>query len=193
MCDQNSPACSLPDITVYRPGENESFDQIPVNFEIRKEIRHLVLPVRDPDACFKEMCRSFDLLEAAGGIVTNAGGEVLMIYRFGKWDLPKGKRDEGETIEHTALREVAEETGVKELQLLEQLDITYHCYRYGGSNVLKKTVWYRMNSSYTGLLVPQSEDGIEMAEWVPRIDIPERMTSAYASIRALMEQYLRLY
>ena len=193
MCDQNSPACSVPGITVYRSGESESIDQIPVNFEIRKEIQHLMLPVRDPDSFFKELCKSFDLLEAAGGIVANARGEILMIFRLGRWDLPKGKRDDGETIEHTALREVAEETGVKELELGEQLDITYHCYRYQGANVLKKTVWYKMHSSYTGLLVPQTEEGIEKAEWVPRNDIPERMASAYASIRTLMEQSLRLY
>ena len=49
---------------------------------------------------------------AAGGLVTNENNELLMIFRRGKWDLPKGKLDKGETIEECAIREVEEETGI---------------------------------------------------------------------------------
>jgi 8-oxo-dGTP pyrophosphatase MutT (NUDIX family) len=52
------------------------------------------------------------IIKAGGGIVVNEQNEVLLIYRRGKWDLPKGKLDDGETIEECALREVKEETGL---------------------------------------------------------------------------------
>jgi 8-oxo-dGTP pyrophosphatase MutT (NUDIX family) len=54
---------------------------------------------------------------AAGGLVFNENKELLMIYRRSKWDLPKGKLDEGETIEECAIREVEEETGVQQIIL----------------------------------------------------------------------------
>jgi 8-oxo-dGTP pyrophosphatase MutT (NUDIX family) len=59
------------------------------------------------------------LIEAAGGLVLNERGNLLMIFRRGKWDLPKGKRDAGESIETCAVREVEEETGLVGVQLLK--------------------------------------------------------------------------
>ena len=56
---------------------------------------------------------------AAGGLVTNPHHEILWIFRRGFWDLPKGKLEEGETIQTCALREVQEETGIHKLQLHE--------------------------------------------------------------------------
>jgi 8-oxo-dGTP pyrophosphatase MutT (NUDIX family) len=68
------------------------------------------------------------IIIAGGGIVTNELGELLMIFRRGKWDLPKGKLDEGESIEDCAIREVEEETGVKNLKLGAKLLVTEHEY-----------------------------------------------------------------
>ncbi len=43
-------------------------------------------------------------VEAAGGLVLNEKGEVLMIFRRGSWDLPKGKIDPNESVETAAIR-----------------------------------------------------------------------------------------
>ena len=53
-------------------------------------------------------------VEAAGGVVTDAGGRVCLVHRprYDDWSLPKGKLDPGETFEEAALREVEEETGL---------------------------------------------------------------------------------
>ena len=68
----------------------------------------------------------FPLLEAAGGIVMNNEKERLFIYRFGKWDLPKGKIENGESIKEAALREVQEETGISRPTIITGLPSTFH-------------------------------------------------------------------
>ncbi len=60
-------------------------------------------------------------------------GEVLFMFRRGKWDLPKGKLDPGETLEACALREVEEETGVGQLELKNFLLVTEHTYAERGT------------------------------------------------------------
>jgi 8-oxo-dGTP pyrophosphatase MutT (NUDIX family) len=101
---------------------------------------------------------------AAGGVVNNREGQVLFIFRRGNWDLPKGKIDKGETPEEAALREVKEETGLKELTLGPLLGKTRHTYRLKGRRILKTTFWYKMEAQDTAL-TPQREEDIEVAEW----------------------------
>ncbi len=71
----------------------------------------------DPQYIFSKIKKHFTVIQAGGGLVLNEKNELLMIFRRGKWDLPKGKIDAGETIDMTALREVSEETGLTKLQL----------------------------------------------------------------------------
>ncbi len=51
---------------------------------------------------FKSFEKAFRNVRAGGGLVRNSNGEFLLIFRRGKWDLPKGKLDTGETIEDCA-------------------------------------------------------------------------------------------
>ena len=113
------------------------------------------------------MCNSqqYTIIHAAGGIVTNENGEILMIFRRGKWDFPKGKVEPDESCEAAALREVTEETGVHGLQLGEALPMTQHTYDLHGTHILKHTHWYRMTAP-AQVLIPQTEEDIEQALWV---------------------------
>ena len=85
-------------------------------------------------------------IQAGGGLVENEQREVLFIFRRGKWDLPKGKLDRGETLEQCAIREVEEETGVGQLQLIRFLLITEHEYVERGKKILKETHWWLMKT-----------------------------------------------
>lgn len=108
-------------------------------------------------------------IEAAGGAVmriSNGEKEVLLIERNGIWDLPKGKRETGESVSECAVREVSEETGLKEVELTEFLGVTFHTYLLDGQNIEKKTYWYRMETADGNGLRPQEEEGITQVVWV---------------------------
>src|SRR4051812_26195302 len=94
---------------------------------------------------------------AAGGLVTTDKNELLMMFRRGKWDLPKGKLDEGESLETCAVREVQEETGLKDVVLEGLVGITYHEYfdKYSDVDVIKETHWFAMKAKREDKLVPQ--------------------------------------
>ncbi|MFK7000498.1 NUDIX hydrolase [Flavobacterium oreochromis] len=125
---------------------------------------------------------------AGGGLVYNSKGEVLFIYRGGKWDLPKGGIDKGEEIEETAIREVEEETGVTNLVITKKLEKTYHVFKRNGKYRLKITQWYEMKTNYDGLLVGQLDEGIEKVAWLNPTQIEEALTNSYENIKLLFEK-----
>ena len=130
------------------------------------------------------------IIKAGGGLVRNGEGELLLIFRRGKWDLPKGKLDEGETIEACALREVEEETGVKHLALGELISVTWHEYfdKWLNEDVIKETHWFRMNVAGVPALVPQTEEDITAIEWTKKTDLPNRMEQSYITIIDVLEE-----
>lgn len=125
--------------------------------------------------------------KAGGGLVYNKNGQVLFIFRNGKWDLPKGGIEKGETIGETALREVAEETGVEGLSLGPKLLKTYHVFKRGGQFRLKITHWFEMRTDYRGAFAPQTEEGIEKALWLSPHEWPHALQNSYKNISLLFE------
>lgn len=121
---------------------------------------------------------------AAGGLVLNDKKELLMIFRRGKWDLPKGKLDNGESIEACALREVQEETGVQDLKLESFLSLSLHEYLdpYANKEVIKETHWFKMFAPDGQQLTPQTDEGIEEIEWVSNEDLSLKLQNSYANI-----------
>jgi len=132
----------------------------------------------------------FKLVEAAGGIVINNKKEFLLIYRKGKWDLPKGKIEKGETVEVAAIREVEEECGISGLSIVKQLPATYHVYVQDKKTILKPTYWFEMKTSFAGTLIPQEQEGITKVEWVKKENISALLPNAYESIGEVMSVYL---
>jgi len=140
------------------------------------------------EASLKEVLNSlYEPIDAGGGVVLNEKNEVLMIYRRGKWDLPKGKRDEGEAIDVCALREVTEETGLANLKLDEKICDTYHVYSQFGQNLLKHTTWFKMHASSTEKLVPQEEENIQEARWIAPNNLEPIVSKSFEAIRHVLE------
>lgn len=132
-------------------------------------------------------------IQAGGGLVINEKNEILFIYRRQKWDLPKGKLDIGENIEECAIREVMEETGIKNLTIGNLLVITTHTYEEKGVSVQKETHWFLMNATTLDnpILSPQLEEDIEKIEWVPFDKIEEYLANSYNTIRLVLSAWDR--
>ena len=135
----------------------------------------------------KAVGKKFALIKAAGGLVKNENDKALMIFRRGKWDLPKGKLNKNESIEHCAVREVEEETGLKNVELKSPLLITYHTYHEGTKYILKESHWFTMNVTGEQKLTPQTEEDIFDIQWVDQKDIKSYAPKAFPLILDIME------
>ncbi len=132
--------------------------------EKNRRFQQVILYYDTLDQLWNDFQSHFERVEAAGGVVRNPDGQVLVIFRRGFWDLPKGKIDAGESPEEAAVREVKEETGLNQVVRQDLLMPTYHTYREKGRRILKCTHWYGMDSTQEELK-PQAEENIELAEW----------------------------
>ena len=142
----------------------------------------------NPREAFDAFARQMTWVEAAGGVVENEQGEVVMIRRNVRWDLPKGHREEGETFAECAAREAEEETGVAVKEVARLLTTTLHSYNLYGRWELKHTAWYAMRA-HRGELRPQGEEGIVAAEWVSRESLEERLKSTFPTIKAVFAAF----
>lgn len=138
------------------------------------------------DALMGELYDHYEPVNAGGGVVVNEHDEVLMIFRRGKWDLPKGKCDEGEAIDACALREVSEETGLQQLHLGDKICDTYHVYSQNRQNLLKRTTWYFMKGTVKEQPVPQAEENIQEVKWVKHEDLSNIVYKSYEAIREVI-------
>ena len=136
----------------------------------------------------EDFFKHFELILAAGGLVKNEKNEILLIFRRGKWDLPKGKLDEGENIENCAVREVKEETGLKNLELLKSLKITYHTYVQFGKHILKETHWYLMKANGEENLVPQTEEEITEIVWAKKEELEKYLSNTFPTIEMVLKE-----
>jgi 8-oxo-dGTP pyrophosphatase MutT (NUDIX family) len=159
--------------------------------EIKKEEFHAgVVWHTDLDKLKKAFFKNFHLIEAAGGIVQNDKKEILFIHRLGKWDLPKGKMEKGESPESCAIREVEEETGVSQLQLKKKTGETHHTYDEFGKHILKITHWYNMSCPSGQDTAPQTEEHITEIKWVKRNHFDEVLQNTYPSIKDILQVFL---
>ena len=158
--------------------------------EIRKAEFHTgVLWNPDLEKLKSVFFKNFTAVHAAGGIVQNSDKEFLFIFRLGKWDLPKGKMDGNETAEDCALREITEETGIKDLKLKKKAGETYHTYTEFGKHFLKITTWFYITCPAEQVPVPQTIENITEAKWIKTKNIKEPMRNTYASIKDILGKF----
>ena len=156
------------------------------------KLKGIILAVEDVESTFELLKSQFRIVKAGGGVVEKEQ-KLLLIYRYGTWDLPKGKRKGGEATKVAAKREVEEECGIC-VECSEKICTTYHVIplrkeKYG----LKKTSWYRMKLIDDSYMQPQTEEGIEEVAWFDRERALELTKDSYISICYVMHMYqLRL-
>ncbi|MBI1836042.1 MAG: NUDIX domain-containing protein [Flavobacteriia bacterium] len=142
----------------------------------------------NPKKVFKQLFNNFDFIEAAGGIVKRKN-KFLFIKRNEIWDIPKGKMEKDETPETTAIREIEEECGIKNIQLNKLISITYHTYLYHNRPTIKKTYWYSVNYKGSKLVTPQIEEGITEVKWFNKKKIGTIIENTFESIKDVLSNY----
>ena len=135
---------------------------------------------------------------SAGGVVVRRlrGRWMLAAIRpggkaKGVWALPKGLVAEGEKPEDTALREVAEETGVEAVSLGKLGDVRY-VYTRAGERIFKIVSFYllRYRRGRLGDLPPEVAFEVAEARWLPLVEAPSLL--AYKGEREMAERALAL-
>ena len=149
----------------------------------------LVVYADDVERLFKDFKKLFICIEACGGVVVNNRDEVLAIFRRKHWDFPKGKMEPGESKRQTAIREVKEECGLKNVEIVRKLGATYHTFGTADKRKLKVSYWYIMESS-DKKLVPQKDEDIEIAKWMSVKDFLAKAKPIYRNIVDVFEAYL---
>ncbi|HEC42460.1 MAG TPA: NUDIX domain-containing protein [Bacteroides sp.] len=184
---------TLPDMTKVGKDYVCAFENIT---DLKPQIKQFLDPEKkgnlhifhdDQESLFKIFKQCFTNINAGGGLVRNSKGEILLIFRRGKWDLPKGKTEEGESIEQTAIREVQEECGLDGVELRDFLMSTYHIFKDSLRLVLKRTDWYSMHYPGNSKPKPQKEEDITDVRWLKPSGLDEIYSNTFLSVKDILE------
>lgn len=167
--------------------ESVDIEQVIIKM-FQNKIQKAYLYYPDEKEILNKVKEKIPVCKAGGGLVYNKNGDVLFIFRNGKWDLPKGGIEKGEEIEQTAIREVEEETGVINLVISHKLQKTYHIFKRNGKYKLKITHWFEMHTDFEGTLTPQDNEGIEKVAWLNPEQVKEALKNSYENIKLLFEE-----
>jgi 8-oxo-dGTP pyrophosphatase MutT (NUDIX family) len=193
----NDRVVVLTDKDINKSGSNNDRNYIFENKKsLAKQLDHfgtsddgrLFITHTDVNKLFGYVTQCFRYIEAAGGLVSLSDGRILVIKRLGKWDLPKGKAEKGESLQETAIREVMEECGLKTRpKITGELAHTFHTYHQDGRHILKHTAWYAMRYEGDDSLLPQFSEDITEALWLPQNQLNIVLQNTYQSIKQVLK------
>lgn len=184
--------------------KNNNYSEKDAIFEDKPVISQLICPLEhtkelliiseNEESAFAHFCLDFVPITAAGGVVRDGSQDrTLMIFRNGRWDLPKGKLELGESVAECAVREVMEETGIDGIKTVGEPFVTKHIYNIYGRWELKTTHWYRMIYDETQdrrddkKFIPQEIEGITCCEWLSEAKVAILTHGSYATIREVIK------
>lgn len=165
----------------------QDFDKIVSDKKGSKELVVNFLTQRLMD---KILSKRYRIVEAGGGIVVNKKGEILFIFRRGKWDLPKGKLEKHEKVKSGAIREVEEECGITQPIIREELITTFHKFKNKGRECLKKTHWFIMDYEGEEELIPQLEEDITKVKWMGQEKFGKVYDNTFSSIGDVLDAFV---
>jgi len=177
-------------LKVYYPGKPKFLLSCLDKIEKNSNLKVVNILAADHKMLKTDFESLFKIVPAAGGLVMNDLRQVLMIYRRGHWDLPKGKIEPFESKKEAAIREVQEETGLVNVKLLNKLVTTRHIYRGKSSErrILKPSYWYLMHTTDRNLQ-PQTEEDIEKAKWVSLKQNRSKLKPIYRNIVSVLDAF----
>ncbi|MCP9762610.1 NUDIX hydrolase [Lacihabitans soyangensis] len=152
-----------------------------------ERLGHLTFEVKNEELFKLKIKDKLQVIKAAGGVVENHEGKILMMKRLGFWDLPKGKAEANEKSKKTAEREVEEECGVT-VMVNDKICTTWHTYMMKGKLVLKQTKWYAMKLISDKNMKPQIEEDIEELKWMNEEEVEQALKNSYNSIAHVLKK-----
>jgi 8-oxo-dGTP pyrophosphatase MutT (NUDIX family) len=176
-------------LTDYFSNEKD-LEQLIRKFNSDKQLKRTAVVHRDLRKLSDVIKSSMKLVDAAGGVVRNEKGQILVIRRLGKWDLPKGKVEKDEKKRQAAMREVREECGINDLEIIRKLPSTYHTYWHNDKLIIKKTRWYEMIHKGNEILRPQKAEDISEIRWIFPEEISEVIKDTYLTIIDVLQHVL---
>lgn len=190
--DINTDVIEFKELTRNVLVKNSNFNQI-LNFikfaqaNKPEKLGNLTFEVKNEEVFKLKIKDKFQVIKAAGGVVENHEGKILMMKRLGFWDLPKGKADPNEKSKKTAEREVEEECGVTVI-VNDKICTTWHTYMLKGKMVLKQTKWYAMKLISDKNMKPQIEEDIEELRWMNEEEVESALQNSYNSIAYVLKK-----
>jgi len=167
----------------YKYRNIEDLEELISFYSKLTKIDSLYLFHQDIEELRKNFRKCFKPIEAAGGLIRNSKGDFLLIYRRGRWDLPKGKLGKNESCEEAAIREVEEECGILGVEIKQPLIATYHTYNLGEEIVLKRTAWFEMVYTGKNKPVPEKEEGITEVRWITAPELDNYLQQCFPAIK----------
>jgi len=131
-------------------------------------------------------------VQACGGVVYRIESgriQILLIFRRGYWDIPKGKREDGESLAMCAVREVSEEVGIPFPMIVSDLGSTTHSYSLEGIQYHKETFWYTMITRASEFS-PQHEEDIEQVQWMDLEEAQKRV--GFQNLKTVLSRFSKL-
>jgi 8-oxo-dGTP pyrophosphatase MutT (NUDIX family) len=190
VCSGSEQSINDPNAVLYIPGSFPQIASLPEMFDQTPGIKKLYIRSDNEESTLEQLFSNLIHIDAGGGLVTNSKGQFLIIFRHGRWDLPKGKQEPGEDIRVSAVREVEEECGLNHVSVSKHLCDTYHTYHRNDLFWIKRTQWFKMEYTGNGTsTIPQAEEGIERAIWVERSELSKYMKNTYPSIIEVFEKF----
>ncbi|MFH1846941.1 MAG: NUDIX hydrolase [Candidatus Omnitrophota bacterium] len=129
---------------------------------------------------------------AAGGVVIkkekNSFQILLIKDSYNRWTWPKGHIEKGETKEVAALREVTEETGLKDINIIEEIGKQEYFFTLKGAKIFKTVYIFLINSETTDTTVQLEE--IQEAEWFSPEEALEKIE--YEGSREILEKAINI-
>ena len=175
---------------MVRDADTALIDRLMRLMEVKKlkRLEALTLLASQKKQLIQHLKDQFKIVKAGGGLVVK-DGRLLLIYRLGMWDLPKGKLKKDEPVADGALREVEEECNIR-VSVVTRLLATWHSYAYKGTKILKKTDWFLMACHDASAMRPQVEEDIQEVRWCTPEEAVKLLPKSYASVAFVIRHYL---